>query len=122
MITIDGVAYDVPLASVKRDGEFLTRSQERTIDGKIHIKGIGFQPAYAITFGLIRNASVYAKLYDALTSPNRMHDVEVPWNGTVITIRGFFDGISDQQMVSCNGVNRWRGLTCKLTCERPTRR
>ena len=122
MITIDGVTYDVPLGSVKRDGEFLIRSQERTMDGKTHIKGIGFQPNYNITFGLIRKPDVYAALYDALTSPVRMHDVVVPYNGVTMTLRGYFDGISDQQTVTVNGVNKWKGLTCRLTCERPTRR
>ena len=52
-LIIDGITYNIPLISIKRNLDFLEKYAERSEDGDIKIETIGLYKNYTISIGLI---------------------------------------------------------------------
>jgi len=50
MIIIDGIKYDMPIASMKANADMLDKYAERTVDGVLHRELIGVYDNYEIEF------------------------------------------------------------------------
>lgn len=121
MITIDGVAYDVPVIKLTRTADFLDRYAERTEDGILHRDLIGVYFNYKISFGRPSDMSEYQDLWDALTEPTPFHTVIVPDETGNYTFTAYFSNVGDELIKQKNGVNYWKNLTVNFIAKSPER-
>ena len=78
-LIIDGITYNIPLISIKRNLDFLEKYAERSEDGDIKIETIGLYKNYTISIGLIEDAELYDQLIEHITDcENRFHHVTLP--------------------------------------------
>lgn len=125
MIRIDGVLYPVAVKSITRTADFLETSAERTADGVVHIDPIGVYYNYAVEFAAPRTSlerADYGRLWQALTAPTRLHDIEVPDEAGSYRFRGYCAGIGDKLHKQLGQANYWQGLTVQFKAEAPARR
>jgi len=124
IITIDGVAYDVPIVGeIERTFETLDKYAERTVDGKLHRELIGVYVKYKVTFGKSgSNPTAYAQLVDKLTFPTEFHTVILPTESGAVTFVGYFAGVRDA-IYRVKGTERYaKGLSVTIIPRDPTRK
>ena len=78
-IYIDGMYFDVPLVSVKREAKVLDKFAEREEEsGDMLRELLGVYLNYTMNFGTIDDDDLYERLFDKLTEPVAFHDVTLP--------------------------------------------
>src|SRR5512142_2537375 len=108
MIIIDGVTYDVPVASVKRTADFLDKYAERTEDGVLHRELIGVYFNYQLQFGSNGvSPTEYAALWNKLTEATEFHTVTVPDESGDYTFTAYFANVSDELKKTTGAANFW---------------
>lgn len=122
MIQIDGVRYNVPVLSIRRDAELLDRMAERTEDGVLTRQVIGTYYNYSITWGSITNDAEYLALYHVLTSPTPFHLIVVPGSGGDYEFTAYISGVSDEVKKVKGGQAYWHKLSAKFIAKEPARR
>ena len=121
-IIIDSTTYNVPVASVKRMAEFLSKYAERTEDGILHTELIGVYYNYTLTFGRTTNTTEYAALWSKLTEPTEFHEVTVPdVDGEPWTFQAYFAGVSDELKKDTSAKTFWKNLTVNFIAQEPAR-
>lgn len=120
-ISIDGIHYDVPLVSVKRNFEFLDKYAERTEDGDIKRELIGVYANYTLTIGTIDDDKTYERLIDKLTEPVEFHDFTIPSTRRTYSFRGYVTGVSDEMDKIMTDTVKFSGLQCKYISKKPFR-
>ena len=111
-LTIDGVAYDVPIISLKRTADFLDKFAERTEDGNLQRELIGVYYNYQLVLGATANPATYESLWLALTEPTEFHTVVVPdGDNSTRTFTAYFAGVSDELRRVRGGNNYWKSTT-----------
>ncbi len=119
-LVIDGIAYQIPLISIKRTADFLEKFAERTEDGDIRIESIGVYKNYTINIGLIDDLPTYEQLYEHITDvKNRFHKVVMPDAVKNYEFYGYFSSISDEVEKVLDRGAVYKGLTWKMTSKRP---
>lgn len=119
-ITIDGVTYNVPVMSIKRNADFLDKFAERTADGKLHREIIGVYFNYKLQFGQASMAD-YTALWDKLTEPVEFHTVVIPDEDGDLTFTAYFSNVGDE-LVRVKGASRyWKNLTANFIAQEPAR-
>lgn len=122
MIEIDGIAYDVPILSLKRKAEFLDKYAERTEDGVLHRELIGVYYNYELTFGRTADLTEYATLWAKLTEADEFHQVSVPdfdGLGGQYTFQAYFAGVSDELRKESSTETFWKNLTVNFIAQSP---
>lgn len=124
MIIVDGVTFNIPIMSLKRNGQFLDKYAKRTEDGNMNRKLIGVYYNYSLKLG--RSTTIgraaYQKLWDKLTEPVEYHTVTVPDGNGSYTYTAYFGEVSDELMAQKAGENYWRNLTVDFIAKSPARR
>lgn len=120
-LTIDGLYFDVPFISIKRDADVLDKYAERTKDGVLRREVIGTYFNYTMGFGTIDDTRTYNKLWDKLTEPVAFHTVTLPSNDGNLTYSAYISSVSDEFEKILENKTVFKGLTCKFTAEKPTR-
>lgn len=120
-IIIDGVYFDVPLVSIKRDADFLNKYAERTEDGVLKKELIGVYINYQMAFGTIDNDTLYQSLWDKLTEPVEYHDFSLPTTNGTYNFKGYIDKVSDEVEKILSDTTKFRGLTCKFIAKIPAK-
>lgn len=121
-LIIDGIKYNIPLVSIKRNMDFLEKYANRSEDGVMHMETIGLYKNYNVSIGTIDDASTYDALIEHITDcTERMHTVILPDASKQFSFRGYFSSISDE-IEKCLGTGaKYKGLSWKMTSERPTK-
>jgi len=120
-ITIDSVAYNIPIISVVRRADFLDKYAERTEDGVLHRELIGVYFNYQIKFGQTTDTTTYAALWLKLTEPVEFHTVTVPCEDGNYTFTAYFSSVGDELRKTKDAVHFWRSLTVNFTAKSPAR-
>ena len=120
-IKIDGIDYNIPLASVKRTADFLDKFAERTEDGDLKREILGVYFNYQLSIGTINDEEEYEKVYDKLTEPVEYHDFELPTTRGTYQFRGYISSVSDEIEKIFSDTARFKGLSCKFTAKKPAR-
>jgi predicted ATP-grasp superfamily ATP-dependent carboligase len=119
MITIDGVTYDIPVETIKRNAEFLDKYAERTEDGILHRELIGVYYNYTLTFGRTTDTTEYAALWQKLTEATEFHEVTVPDESGDYTFTAYFANVSDEMRKIKGASNFWKNLTVRFIAQEP---
>ena len=119
-LIIDGITYNIPLISIKRNLDFLEKYAERSEDGDIKIETIGLYKNYTISIGLIEDAELYDQLIEHITDcENRFHHVTLPDASKQFDFYGYFSSIKDEvEKVLENGA-QYKGLSWRMTSKKP---
>lgn len=121
-VIIDGVTYDVPVASIRRTADFLDKYAERTEDGVLHRELIGVYFNYQIQFGHTLDTAEYAKLWQKLTEPVEFHEVTVPdEDGESYTFTAYFSSVGDELRKVKDAKTFWKSLTVHFVAQSPAR-
>lgn len=121
-ILIDGIEYDVPLLSVKRNFDVLNKYAERNEDdGDLLREILGVYANYTMAFGVIDDDDLYERLIDKLTEPVEFHDFSIPTTKGMLEFRGYIDKVSDEMSRIFRDTTRFKGLTCQFVMKKPFR-
>ena len=122
MIRIDGVTYDVPVISIRRNAELLDRMAERTEDGVLKRQVIGMYYNYTIEWGSITRTDVYNALYAVMTAPVEFHQVVVPGTSGNFGFTAYISSVKDEVKKIHNGKAHWHKLSANFIAKEPARR
>lgn len=121
-IYIDGMYFDVPLVSVKREAKVLDKYAEREEDtGALLRELIGVYLNYTMNFGTIDDDDLYERLFDKLTEPVAFHDVTLPSTKKSYSFRCYVSSVSDEMEKILDDTVKFKGLTCKYIAKAPWR-
>lgn len=119
-LIIDGITYNIPLISIKRNLDFLEKYAERSEDGDIKIETIGLYKNYTISIGLIEDAELYDQLIEHITDcENRFHHVTLPDASKQFDYYGYFSSIKDEVEKVLETGAQYKGLSWKMTSKKP---
>ena len=119
-LIIDGITYNIPLISIKRNLDFLEKYAERSEDGDIKIETIGLYKNYTISIGLIEDAELYDQLIENITyCENRFHHVTLPDASKQFDFYGYFSSIKDEVEKVLETGAQYKGLSWKMTSKKP---
>jgi hypothetical protein len=121
-IYIDGIYFDIPMLSLKRNAEFLDRYAKRTTDGDLKRNLIGVYYNYTLSIGDIDDLDLYKQLWDKLTEPVEYHDFKVPDVRGTYEFRGYISSVSDEAKKVEEDVSYFGNLACKFIAKRPARK
>ncbi len=119
MLVIDGVTYDVPVLSIRRNANFLDKFAERTADGKLHRELIGVYFNYQLQLGTTTDTDEYAALWAKLTETEEFHTVTVPDESGDYTFTAYFSNVGDELRKVKGEKNYWKGLTVNFIAREP---
>ncbi len=119
-LIIDGITYNIPLISIKRNLDFLEKYAERSEDGDIKIETIGLYKNYTTSIGLIEDAELYDQLIEHITDcENRFHHVTLPDASKQFDFYGYFSSIKDEVEKVLETGAQYKGLSWKMTSKKP---
>ncbi len=119
-LIIDGITYNIPLISIKRNLDFLEKYAERSEDGDIKIETIGLYKNYTISIGLIEDAELYDQLIEHITDcENRFHHVTLPDASKQFDFYGYFSSIKDEVEKVLETGAQYKGLSWKMASKKP---
>ena len=121
-IYIDGMYFDVPLVSVKREAKVLDKFAEREEEsGDMLRELLGVYLNYTMNFGTIDDDDLYERLFDKLTEPVAFHDVTLPSTKKSYTFKCYVSSVSDEMEKIMDDTVKFTGLTCKYIAKAPWR-
>lgn len=121
-IYIDGMYFDVPLVSVKREAKVLDKYAEREEEsGDLLRELIGVYLNFTMNFGTIDDDDLYERLFDKLTEPVAFHDVTLPSTKKSYSFRCYVSSVSDEMEKILDDTVKFKGLTCKYIAKAPWR-
>lgn len=121
-IYIDGMYFDVPLVSVKREAKVLDKFAEREEEsGDMLRELLGIYLNYTMNFGTIDDDDLYERLFDKLTEPVAFHDVTLPSTKKSYTFKCYVSSVSDEMEKIMDDTVKFKGLTCKYIAKAPWR-
>ena len=120
-LQIDGVEYKVGIVSpLKRKGDILDLTANRTEDGVLHREVIGTYYNYTLTIIAPNDQTVYENLWWKLTEPVASHMVQLPYQPE--PFEGYFGSCQDDvAVIDDNGHYIGKGISCNLVATRPSR-
>lgn len=119
-LIIDGVEYPVGILELKRKGDILDKTANRTEDGDLHREVIGTYYNYTMTIRPGNDTEMYNRLFDVLTEPVPYHEVQLP-NETA-PVKMYFGSVQDEiKVIAEDGTVFYKNLTCNLVCKQPRR-
>lgn len=120
-ITIDGITYNVPLVSIKRNFDILDKYAERNEEGVLSREVLGVYANFTLTFGILDDELLYKKLVDKLTEPVAFHQFCVPTESGDFKFTGYISQVSDSYEKILEDSVTFQELTCKFTAKAPYR-
>lgn len=123
-IKVDGIHFDIPMVSLKRNADFLDKYAERTEDGELHRELIGVYYNYTLTVGTSTDFgdTDYDAFWDKMTEPAEFHEISVPTKDGYYTFTGYISSVSDEYEKILDDEAKFTGFTCKFTAKSPARR
>lgn len=123
-ITVDNVAYNVHIVSLKRsfavlDGEAAGRTEDATmhrdVKGTFYNYTLGIEP-------LPSNRADYDALYEVLSAPTASHSITLPYAQNTMTYTAYVTQGSDSLRIISDGKHVYEGLTIEFIAMSPQRR
>lgn len=123
-IKVDGVYYDIPMVSLKRNADFLDKFAERNEEGDLLRELIGVYYNYTLTVGTSSDfgETDYEAFWDKMTEPVEFHEISIPTKDGYYTFIGYISSVSDEYKKILDSEAEFTGFTCKFTAKSPARR
>lgn len=119
-IRIDNTEYQVAIVSMKRKGDILDLTANRTEDGVLHRDVIGTYYNYTLNILAPSDPELYERIWWVLTAPVASHSIQLPYQPSAFT--GYFSSCQDDiKLIDENGKFIGKGISCNLTATRPSR-
>ena len=120
-LQIDGIEYQVGIVSpMKRKGDILDLTANRTEDGVLHREVIGTYYNYTLQIIAPSDKELYESLWWKLTEPVASHQVQLPYQSE--PFEGYFGSCQDDvNFIDETGNYIGKGISCNLVCTRPSR-
>lgn len=127
MIAVDGKVYDVAITALDLDTEFIYKYANRMEDMSLayELGGIFFNQS--ITFGMGKNGSDMAKLWDLLSSKSEVdngtgHNVKIWTPIGRLTFLMYPNSVKISLLYDKNNETWWTGMNVKFIGVKPARR
>lgn len=122
-IMVDGIFFDIPMVSLKRNADFLHKYAERNEEGELMAELIGVYYNYTLTAGTSSDFgnTDYDAFWDKMTEPVEFHDISIPTKKGYYTFRGYISSVSDEYKKILDNEAEFTGFTCKFTAKSPAR-
>lgn len=122
-IRVDGIHFDIPMVSLKRNADFLYKYAERTEDGALCAELIGVYYNYTLTVGTSTQFgdTDYNAFWDKMTEPVEFHQISLPTKSGYYTFIGYISSVSDEYEKILDNKEEFTGFTCKFTAQSPSR-
>ena len=122
LFSIDGVEFNIPLVSLKRESSVLDKYATRTEGGDLQREIIGVYYNYTLTFpNLNLDTTEYDRLWQKITEPVEFHDFVVPSSSGTYSFTGYITTSGDELKRSRDGKHYWGGLSIKFIAKAPAR-
>lgn len=122
LFSIDGVEFNIPLISLKRESSVLDKYATRTEGGDLQREIIGVYYNYTLTFpNLNLDREEYDRLWQKITEPVEFHDFVVPSSSGTFAFTGYITTSGDELKRSRDGKHYWGGLSIKFIAKAPAR-
>lgn len=123
-IMVDGIFFDIPMVSIKRDANFLDKFAERNEEGDMLRELIGVYYNYTLTVGTSSDFgdTDYETFWNKMTEPVEFHDISVPTKNWYYTFNGYISSVSDEYKRILDNEAEFSGFTCKFIAKSPSRR
>ncbi len=119
MIAINGEVYDVEVASLSRQIQFVEKYREMTEDGAYHREIQGVYHQYTLELGNIDPAE-YDRLVAALSSYAEYQTVTLPSaRNSTVTFRAMLENITDGVIAQDEDGYYWDNLSISFTAKEP---
>lgn len=122
-IEVDGIHFDIPMVSLKRNADFLDKYAERVETGELLRELIGVYYNFTLTAGTSSDFgdTDYDAFWDKMTEPVEFHDISIPTKNGYYTFKGYISSVSDEYKKILDNEAEFTGFTCKLTAKLPAR-
>lgn len=122
-IRVDGIHFDIPMVSLKRNADFLDKYAERVETGELKRELIGVYYNYTLTVGSSTafGDTDYDYFWDVMTEPKEFHEISLPIKNGYYTFTAYISSVSDEYKKILDGKAEFTGFTCKFTAQRPAR-
>lgn len=123
MIKLDGDTFDVPVLKLTRSADFLYKSAERSLDGKLHTELIGVYFNYKLSFGNILTAAQrleYKRLWKCLVTVQDQHTVTVWDEDGEYEFEAYFAKVNDElKSIKDLALPKWQNLEVEFIARDP---
>lgn len=122
-IRVDGIHFDIPMVSLKRNADFLDKYAERVETGELKRELIGVYYNYTLTVGSSTafGDTDYDYFWDVMTAPKEFHEISLPIKNGYYTFTAYISSVSDEYKKILDGEAEFTGFTCKFTAQKPAR-
>lgn len=122
-IRVDGIHFDIPMVSLKRNADFLDKFAERVETGELKRELIGVFYNYTLTVGSSTafGDTDYDYFWDVMTEPKEFHEISIPIKDGYYTFTAYISSVSDEYKKILDGKAEFTGFTCRFTAQRPAR-
>lgn len=119
-LIIDGEEFRVGVLTIKRKGDILDKTANRTEDGDLHREVIGTYYNFTITIRPGNDVELYDRLFWVLTEPVAYHMVQLPSMNEPVKM--YFGSVQDEvRYINDEGTVYYKDLSCNVVCKEPSR-
>ena len=119
-LIVDGVEYKVGILKMKRKGDILDKTANRTEDGDLHREVIGTYYNFSLEIRPGDDTELYDRLFWVLTEPVAYHMVQLP--GQPEPAKMYFGSVQDEvRYIDDDETTYYNNLTCNVVCKLPSR-
>lgn len=119
-LIIDGVEYPIGILKMKRKGDILDKTANRTEDGDLHREVIGTYYNFSLEIRPGNDTELYDRLFWVLTEPVAYHMVQLP--GQTEPAKMYFGSVQDEvRYIDDDETTYYSNLTCNVVCKLPSR-
>jgi len=119
-LIVDGVEYPVGILKMKRKGDILDKTANRTEDGDLHREVIGTYYNFSLEIRPGNDTEMYDRLFWVLTEPVAYHEVQLP--GQLEPAKMYFGSVQDEvRYIDDDETTYYSNLTCNVVCKLPSR-
>lgn len=122
-IMVDGIYFDIPMVSLKRNADFLDKFAERNEEGDLLRELIGVYYNYTLTVGTSTDFgdTDYDTFWDKMTEPKEFHEISLPIKRGYYVFTAYISSVSDEYKKILENEAEFTGFTCKFTAKSPAR-
>lgn len=118
-ITMDGITYDVHAIYGTQERAFSFVEGPNvgsSVFGTEILDTIGTKYGYSISIEPNPlNPAGYDAFYEAISSPNRVHEITMPYGQSTLTFKAKIESGGDTYKGKMGGYKRWGGLSVQFT-------
>lgn len=123
-ISVDGMYFDIPMVSLKREAKVLDKYAEREEESGVLLRElIGVYYNFTLKVGSSKyfGETDYETFWDKMTEPVPFHEISIPIKDGNYTFTAYISNVSDEYEKILENKAVFKGFTCKFIAQRPAR-